>query len=108
LIIILACCAVVGFMAGLVLRVPAFTILCLLAVAGYAVFRAGVEGGWQITYQVVLIGIALQIGYFVAVVAQTVFRSLSRRKQLRITNDAGMDRERDSHQQGDPTDSVLR
>jgi hypothetical protein len=100
LIIILACCAVVGFMAGLVLRLPAFTILCLLAMAGYAVFRAGIEGGWQITYQVVLIGIALQIGYFVAIVTQTVFRSLSRSKQLRIANDARRDRERDSHQQG--------
>jgi hypothetical protein len=100
LIIILACCAVVGFMAGLVLRLPAFTILCLLAVAGYAVFRTGIESGWQITYQVVLIGIALQIGYFVAIVTQTVFRSLSRSKQLRTTKGARCDRERDSHQQG--------
>ena len=98
--IILACSAVVGFVAGLVLRLPAFTILCLLAIVGYAVFRAGIESGWQITYHVVLVGIALQIGYFVAIVTQTVLRSSSRSKQVRTTNDARRDRERDSHQQG--------
>jgi hypothetical protein len=100
LTIILACSAVVGFVAGLVLRLPAFTILCLLAIVGYAVFRAGIESGWQITYHVVLVGIALQIGYFVAIVTRTVLRSSSRSKQVRTTNDARRDRERDSRQQG--------
>jgi uncharacterized membrane protein AbrB (regulator of aidB expression) len=100
LIVILACCVVVGFAAGFVLRLPAFTLLCLFAIVGYAVFRAGMESGWQITYHVVLAGIALQIGYFVSIVTQTVFRSSSRSKQLRTTNDARRDRERDLHQQG--------
>ena len=80
--IILACFVVVGFAAGFVLRLPAFTLLCLFAIVGYAVFRAGMEGGWQITYHVVLAGIALQIGYFVAIVTQTMFRSWSKGNQI--------------------------
>lgn len=87
LIIVLACCAAVGFSAGFVLRLPAFIILCLVAIAVYAVFRAGIEGSWEFAYHIVLVGLAFQIGYFVAIVAQTVFRSMSRSK-LRPNNES--------------------
>jgi hypothetical protein len=71
-IIILACFAAAGFASGFVLRLPAFAMLCLLAVAGYAVFSDGTAGVLELTYHLVSAGLALQIGYFVAI----VFRSL--------------------------------
>lgn len=70
MIIILACFAAAGFASGFVLRLPAFA--CLLAVAGYAVFSDGTAGVLELTYHLVSAGLALQIGYFVAI----VFRSL--------------------------------
>jgi hypothetical protein len=84
LIIVLVCCVAVGFAAGFVLRLPAFIALSLLAMVGCAVFRAGMENGLELAYHIVLVGIALQIGYFVAIVTQTIFRS----RQLRRDNDA--------------------
>ena len=100
LIIVLASCAAVGFAAGFVLRLPAFIILGLLAVAIYAVFRAGMEGGLALAYHLVLIGLAFQIGYFVAIVTQTLFCSLSRSKRLRADRESRRERKRDSHQEG--------
>jgi hypothetical protein len=100
LIIVLACCAAAGFATGFVLRLPAFIILCLLTVAIYAVFRAGIEGGLELTYHLVLVGIAFQLGYFVAIVTQALLRSLSRSKRLRANNAPRRERERDSHQEG--------
>jgi hypothetical protein len=82
------------------LRLPAFTALCLFAIGIYAVFRAGTEGGWETIYHVVLVGIAFQIGYFVTIVIQTLFRILSRSRQLRTNNASRQKRKRDSHQQG--------
>jgi hypothetical protein len=98
--IVFACCAAVGFAAGFVFRLPAFIVLCLLAVAGYAVFRAGIEGGWELTYHLVLVGIAFQIGYFVAIVAQTLFRNSSKSKQHRTNNGSHREQGRDSQQRG--------
>jgi len=100
LIIVLACCAAVGFVTGFVLRLPAFITLCLLALAIYAVSRAGIEGGWELAYHLVLVGIAFQIGYFVAIVTQTLSRSRSRSKQLRTNNETRRKGGQDSHQQG--------
>ena len=100
MIIVLACCAAAGFATGFVLRLPAFIILCLLTVAIYAVFRAGIEGGWELAYHLVLVGLAFQIGYFVAIVTQTLLRNLSRSKRLRANNAPRRERERDSHQEG--------
>ena len=100
MIIVLACCAAVGFAVGFALRLPAFITLSLLAVAVYAVFRAGIEGGWELTYHLVLVAIAFQIGYFIAIVTQTSSRILSRSKQLRTNNETRRNGGRDSHQQG--------
>jgi uncharacterized membrane protein AbrB (regulator of aidB expression) len=92
LIIILACCAVVGFVAGFVLRLPAFIALCLLALGVYAVFKAGIEGGWELTYHIVLVGISFQVGYFVAIVTQTLFRGLPRSRRLRTNKESHRER----------------
>jgi hypothetical protein len=99
LTIILASCAAIGLAGGFLLRLPAFIALCLLAIAVYAVFRAGTEGGWETTYHLILVGIALQIGYFVAIVIQASFRILSSSRPIRTNNESRRERGRDSHQQ---------
>jgi ABC-type Fe3+-siderophore transport system permease subunit len=99
LIIVLACCAAIGFAAGFILRLPAFIAMCLLAVAVYAVFRAGREGAFELTYHLLLVGIALQIGYFAAIVTQVLFGILSGSKQVRSNNESRLDQGPDSHQQ---------
>jgi hypothetical protein len=97
LIIVLIFCAAVGFAVGFVLRLPAFITLSLLAIVGYAVFRAGMESGWQITYHIVLVGLTLQIGYFAAIVTQTLLRSSSMSKQLPTGNGSRRERGKIRH-----------
>ncbi len=63
---------VVGLAAGFILRLPAFAIFWFLVVAAYAVFRHGVGGAVELTYHVLFVGIALQIGYFLAIVIQAL------------------------------------
>ncbi len=72
MIIVLACFAIAGLAAGFVLRLPAFAILWFLAVVGYAVFGDRVGDVLRLTYHVLFVGIALQIGYFLAIVIQTL------------------------------------
>jgi hypothetical protein len=81
--ILLACFAALGFAAGFALRLPAFAALLLLAVVGYAVFSASVEGVLVLAYHAVVVGIAGQIGYFVAIVAQAALRSRSKANHVR-------------------------
>jgi hypothetical protein len=97
--IILACFVVLGFAAGFVLRLPAFAALLLLAVVGYAVFSASLEGALRLTYHAVLVGIACQIGYFVAIVAQTTFRSWSKGNQIRANSSPRSEVSHDSHEE---------
>lgn len=84
--IMLACFTALGFAAGFVLRLPVFTVLLLLAVVGYAVFSASIEGAFRLAYNSVLLGIACQIGYFVAIVAQAACRSWSKGHQIRTNS----------------------
>jgi hypothetical protein len=97
--IILACFAALGFAAGFVLRLPVFAALLLLAVVGYAVFSASPEGALRLAYHAVLVGIACQIGYFVAIVAQAMFRSWSKGNQIRTNSWPRRNVSRDSHEE---------
>jgi hypothetical protein len=97
--ILLACFATLGFAAGFVLRLPAFAALLLLAVVGYAVFNASLEGALLLAYHAVLVGIAGQVGYFVAVVAQAVFRNRSKASHVLTKSASRKNVSRDPHQE---------
>ncbi len=96
--IMLACFTALGFAAGFVLRLPVFTILLLLAVLGYAVFSASTEDALRLAYHAMLLGIACQIGYFVAIVAQAVFRRWSRGHQTRTNSSSRRNVSWNSHE----------
>jgi hypothetical protein len=97
--IVLVCYTALGFAAGFVLRLSAFAALLLLAVVGYAVISSSFEGSLSLAYHAVLVGISGQIGYFVAIVTQAMFRSRSKGNQIRANSSLRSKVSRDSHEE---------
>ena len=90
---ILACFTAIGALMGIALPLPAFAVLLVVIMFGYA-FLAGDD----LTlvgrvYAVVLAAVALQIGYFLAVLARVqVYRKLSAKRASSSSDEADSQR----------------
>ena len=74
---ILAGSVAVGALLGIAVPLPAFAILLLIISIAYAVLGGGNPGWAQRIYDLILAAVALQVGYFLAILARTLVRSTS-------------------------------
>jgi hypothetical protein len=78
---ILACFTAIGALMGIALPLPAFAMLLVVIMFAYAVVAGDDLTLVGRVYAVVLAAVALQIGYFLAVLARVqVYRKLSARR----------------------------
>jgi hypothetical protein len=66
----LACFAAIGALAGTVVPLPAFAVLMVAVLIVYSFFGVPSITGARVLYDVILAAVALQIGYFLAVLAR--------------------------------------
>jgi uncharacterized membrane protein len=85
-----ACFAAIGALAGTVVPLPAFTFLMVAVLIVYALVGGPSIIGAGALYDVILAAVALQIGYFLAVVARIL---LSRRRADGNVNDPHADKD---------------
>jgi hypothetical protein len=87
---IFACFAAIGALAGTVVPLPAFTVLMAAILIVYAFVGIPSISGAGFLYDVILAALAMQIGYFLAVVARIL---LSRRPADGKANDPHADKD---------------
>jgi hypothetical protein len=80
----IACFVAIGVVFGFLAPLPLFAAFSIAALIAYAVFTTGFSGLGRF-YDVVFAAIALQVGYFLAV----LIHSVSARKRDEISADAG-------------------
>lgn len=80
---ILAGFVAVGALLGIAVPLPAFAILLLIISIAYAVLGGGNPGWAQRLFDLILAAVALQVGYFLAVLVRTLIRSKSRASRAR-------------------------
>lgn len=84
---ILAGFVAVGALLGIAVPLPAFAILLVIISIAYAVL-GGDDPGWaQRIYDLILAAVALQVGYFLAILARTLVRSTSTATRARDTRE---------------------
>jgi hypothetical protein len=82
---ILAGFVAVGALLGIAVPLPAFAILLVIISVAYAVL-GGDDPGWvQRLYDFILAAVALQVGYFLAILVRTLVRSTSTATRARDT-----------------------
>jgi hypothetical protein len=87
---IFACFAAIGALAGTVVPLPAFTVLMAAILIVYSFVGIPSISGAGFLYDVILAALAMQIGYFLAVVARIL---LSRRRADGKANDPHEDKD---------------
>ena len=84
---ILAGLVAVGALLGIAVPLPAFAILLMIISVAYAVL-GGDDPGWaQRLYDLILAAVALEVGYFLAILARTLIRSTSTATRVRDTRE---------------------
>lgn len=74
---ILSCLVVVGALLGIGVPLPAFAILLAIISVAYAALGGDHPGWAQRLYDFILAAVALQVGYFLAILGRTLIRSKS-------------------------------
>jgi hypothetical protein len=98
----IVCFVAIGAVFGFLAPLPAFAAFSIAALVAYAVFTTGFSGLGRF-YDVVFAAIALQVGYFLAVLIHSV--SAQRRAEIGTSDEAKNAQQRDttSHLRGPPS-----
>jgi hypothetical protein len=72
--------AALGIGLGSVLRFPAFALLMIISLAMFAIVRMTQSVGVAIVYELLIAAIAMQSGYFLAVLARISVRHIRQRR----------------------------